>query len=88
MKLCKIHKHGGFFSINLATYWLFDDCMVNNNSFDEWDIFTHFIKAICKLSIDTLSIFGFTNTIITIGQYNMICSMSKQEFIMKEGIIV
>ena len=51
---------------------------------------THFIEALCKLSIDILSIFSFTNTIIAIGQYNniMICSMRIQEFRMKEGIIV
>ena len=52
------------------------------------EIFTHFTEAFCKLSIDILSIFSFTNTIIAIGQYNMISSMCKQEFKMKEGIIV
>ena len=52
------------------------------------EIFTHFIEAFCKLSIDTLSIFSFTSTNIVFCQYIMICSMRKQEFIMKEGIIV
>ena len=51
------------------------------------EIFTDFIEAFCKLSIDTLSIFSFTSTIIAIDQYNMICSMRKQEFKMKEGLL-
>ena len=29
----------GFSVSIIATYWLCDDCMVNNNSFDEWDIY-------------------------------------------------